>query len=286
MGLDGQLGADEIALGAQVMVRPVRNIATRGAAERVVAAHVEVLVLDAEEHVDQRTLVHHEVEATAGIPAGSTLGAVLSGHRRAANAGDSVAIRALEISRSITAAGIDHPTIPGIAQLPTCGEQVGDLVLAEGIGGDAGGQKAAMAAALTEASAQGCLGAQNPGAPLPLRTSMEAVDAVAVVGGEAVKSAGGYGTQTASRTETGRERRMELTIDIVPHATGVEADIGTGPIVVHYGRRRCRNPHVRRHCRPCEHRRKRHASKQELLHSKPPRFPVAPVESSRLVGSP
>ncbi len=127
-----------------------------------------------------------------------------------------------------------------------------------------------MAAALTEASAQGCFGAQNPGAPLPLRASMEAVDAVAVVGGEAVEPSGGYGAQTASETEAGRKRRLEGAIDIVPHATGVEADIGAGPIVVHHRRRGCRDPHVRRHCRPCEHRRKRHASKQELLHLNPP----------------
>ena len=38
-------------------------------AERVFRAHVVVLIFDAEDHVDQRALVHHVVEAAAGIPA-------------------------------------------------------------------------------------------------------------------------------------------------------------------------------------------------------------------------
>jgi hypothetical protein len=53
LGLDGQPGAHDVALGAQVVVKPVRNIATGVEAERLLTAHVVVLILDAEDHVDQ-----------------------------------------------------------------------------------------------------------------------------------------------------------------------------------------------------------------------------------------
>ena len=58
----------------------------------------------------------------------------------------------------------------------------------------------------------------------------------------------------------------ELLIDRAPNPTDVEADIGTRPIIVdHRGGRRCLVRHVRRHRRACDHRRKRHASRQELF---------------------
>jgi hypothetical protein len=65
---------------------PVRDTAIRGLEERRFAADVEVLVLDAEEDIDQGALVHHEVEAAAGIPAVVARGAALGGNRRAADA--------------------------------------------------------------------------------------------------------------------------------------------------------------------------------------------------------
>ena len=58
---------------------PGSELATRGGAERLLVVDIEVLILDAEDHVDQRALVHHEVEAAAGIPAAVARGAVLAG---------------------------------------------------------------------------------------------------------------------------------------------------------------------------------------------------------------
>src|SRR5262245_15870757 len=69
VGLDGEPGAHDVALGGQVVVPRGRKITAGIEAERVLAADVVVLILEAEDHVDQRTLVDHVVEAAAGIPA-------------------------------------------------------------------------------------------------------------------------------------------------------------------------------------------------------------------------
>ena len=47
---------------------PVR-IATGVEAERIFRTHIVMLIFEAEQHVDQRALVDHVVEAAAGIPA-------------------------------------------------------------------------------------------------------------------------------------------------------------------------------------------------------------------------
>ena len=60
LGLDGQASANDVALGAEVIVSCVARIATRVEAERVVRTDVEVLIFEAEEHIDQRALVDHD----------------------------------------------------------------------------------------------------------------------------------------------------------------------------------------------------------------------------------
>src|SRR3977135_2082968 len=77
--LDGQASANDVAFGAQVLVPPPCGIAAGIEAERILRAHVEMLIFEAEEHVDQRALVDHVVEAAAGIPAAVARLAVKSG---------------------------------------------------------------------------------------------------------------------------------------------------------------------------------------------------------------
>ena len=99
-------------------------------AERIFRADVVMLIFEAEEHVDQRALVDHVVEAAAGIPAVVARLAVESGKiGLVAETGDSRASRGLEIGRSIATGRKDHETIPGVAQSRAHREQVGDLVL-------------------------------------------------------------------------------------------------------------------------------------------------------------
>src|SRR5262245_25244349 len=66
LGLDGEPSAHDVALGGQVKV-PRGRLGSKQ--KRVLTAHVVVLILEAEDHVDQRALVDHVVEAAAGIPA-------------------------------------------------------------------------------------------------------------------------------------------------------------------------------------------------------------------------
>jgi hypothetical protein len=105
LALDGQAGANEVALGSQIVVGAVRDVATRDGAERLLVADIEVLVFDTEEDVDQGALVHHEVEAAAGIPAvvarGAVLDAVLDRRGRgAADASDGVAVEFLRLAEA------------------------------------------------------------------------------------------------------------------------------------------------------------------------------------------
>ena len=68
--LDRQASPDDVAFCAQVCVPCAPGIATRVEAERIFRADVVMLIFEAEQHVDQRALVDHVVEAAAGIPAG------------------------------------------------------------------------------------------------------------------------------------------------------------------------------------------------------------------------
>ena len=193
-------------------------------------------------HVDQRALVDHVVEAAAGIPAVVVRLAVKSGKiALVAKTGDLRASRCLEFGRSIATRRKDHEPIPGVAQSRAHREQVGDLVLEEGVGGNPRRRNnPARAPTLAEASAEGRFDAQNPGAPLPLRAGVEAEDALAGAGREVIPT---------SRSDSAELQRIgESLIDVGPGRTGVEADIGAGPIIVDHRRRRRREPHVRCHC--------------------------------------
>src|SRR5262249_21354696 len=162
------------------------------------------------------------------------------GARDAAQSGDVRAALSLQRGRSAAAGDEPHPTIPGIAEPRTDREQVGHLVLVREVGGEGrSGQHAGEAAAFIEAGAQRRFHAPHPGAVLHLRASVEAEDAIAV----ALRLIA-YGAD-----ERGSSRVRAR--DVVPYATDVAADIGTGPIVVDY-RRRCTrwHPHICRHCGP------------------------------------
>ena len=67
-GLDRQAGADDVAFGAQVFIPPGRTIAAGVEAERILRAHVEMLLFRAQEYIDERALVYDVVETAAGIP--------------------------------------------------------------------------------------------------------------------------------------------------------------------------------------------------------------------------
>src|SRR3954452_4208988 len=121
--LDRQAGAYKVTLSAQIIVIDV--VARRGNAECGFGAHVVVLIFDAEDHVDQRALVHHVIDAAASIPAAVARRSVEVATRSVASAGDGRAIRPLEISRSITTGREEHPPIPSIAQPRTDRKQVG-----------------------------------------------------------------------------------------------------------------------------------------------------------------
>ena len=96
--LDGQPSADDVACGAQVEVAHGRYDAAWIDAERTRCADVEVLIFDAENHVDQRALVGHVVEAAARIPAAVVADdAVSRAAQRAANTGDGRAMRVLDM---------------------------------------------------------------------------------------------------------------------------------------------------------------------------------------------
>src|SRR5215471_18226841 len=114
--LDGQSSADDVACGAQVEVTHRRYDASWIDAERTRCADVEVLILDAKDHVDQRAaLVGHVVEAAARIPAAiAAHGAVSSVAGPAANTGDARTMRVLDMGRGEAPGREDQQPVPGI----------------------------------------------------------------------------------------------------------------------------------------------------------------------------
>src|SRR5215467_13549733 len=132
--LDGQPSADDVARGAQVEVAHGRYDAAWIDAERTRCADVEVLIFDAEDHVEQRALVGHVVEAAARIPAAVVAhDAVSRAAQRAANTGDGRAMRVLDMGRGKAPGRKDQQPVPGVAHARARREQVDDLVLAEDI---------------------------------------------------------------------------------------------------------------------------------------------------------
>ena len=247
--LDGQAGAHEIAAGAEVEITHGRHGTAWIDAERRRAAHVEVLIFDAKDHVDQRAPVHHVVEAAARIPPAVARRAVAGGTGSVAEVGDGRAMGVLEIGRRPAAGGEDHQPIPGIAEARADGEQVGDLVFAEHVRLEAlgNGQDAAGASAFVEATAQRRFHAHDPSAPLPLRARVEAEDGVAVVGGDVRRD---------------RARRGENVRDIVPGAAGIEAKVSPGPVVIrHRLLKGGLDRHIRCHGGRRGHRRERDTSR-------------------------
>ena len=83
----------------------------------VLRAHIIVLIFEAEDHIDQRALVNHVVEAAADIPA-----VIARCARLAKEPGPSQAVvtvlhvRPLEIGRSPTTGRENHKAVPSIAQ--------------------------------------------------------------------------------------------------------------------------------------------------------------------------
>src|SRR5215467_5178146 len=131
--LDGQPSADDVARGAQVEVAHGRYDAAWIDAERTRCADVEVLIFDAENHVDQRALVGHVVQAAARIPAAVVAHDAVSRAGRIANTGDGRAMRVLDMGRGKAPAREDQQPIPGIAHARARREQIDDLVLAEDV---------------------------------------------------------------------------------------------------------------------------------------------------------
>src|SRR5262249_36863263 len=99
MRLDGQPRAHDVARGAEVEVAHGRYDAAWIDAKRTRCADVEVLILDAENHVDQRALVGHVVEAAARIPAAVVAHDAVSRAGRVANVGDGRAMGVLDMGR-------------------------------------------------------------------------------------------------------------------------------------------------------------------------------------------
>src|SRR6516162_7352365 len=241
MRLDGQPSADDVARGAQVEVAHGRYDAAWIDAERTRCADVEVLIFDAENHVDQRALVGHGGEAAARIRAAGGAHDAVSGAGRVANTGDGRTMRVLDMDRGKAPVREDQQPIPGIAHARARREQIDDLVLAEDIFFEAlrDRQDAAGAAAFVLASAARDFGAQNPRAPLRLRAGVETEDGVVVAGGD---------------VGSDRARRREMVRDVVVRSTGVEADVSAGPIVVRYWKRSWRLEwQLRRRRRRCDH---------------------------------
>src|SRR5262245_62342775 len=115
--LDGQPSADDVACGAQVEVTHRRYDAAWIDAERTRCADVEVLILDAKDHVDQRALVGHVVEAAARIPAAiAAHGAVSSVAGPAANTGDAREVRVLDVGGGEARGRTDQQAVAGIDQ--------------------------------------------------------------------------------------------------------------------------------------------------------------------------
>src|SRR5262245_9859519 len=135
LGLDGEPRAHEVASGTEREVAHVQRETARIDAERRLLTDLEVLIFDAEQHVDERTLVDHVVEAAAHVPAVVIArGAVAAGAGSVAETGDGRAVRVLEVRRRPAAGREDHRPVPGVADPRAEREQVGDLVLAEHVG--------------------------------------------------------------------------------------------------------------------------------------------------------
>src|SRR5262249_14575632 len=214
--LDGQPSADDVARGAQVEVAHGRYDAAWIDAERTRCTDVEVLILDAKDHVDQRALVGHVVEAAARIPAAiAAHGAVSSVAGPAANTGDARAVRVLDMGGGEAPGRKDQQPVPGIAQSRARREQVDDLVLAEDIFFEAlcDRQDAARAATFVGASAARRFRGENPRAPLPLRAGVDSEDGVVVAG----RDVGSDGA-----------RRREMVSDVIVRPADVEADVSAG----------------------------------------------------------
>ena len=67
LGLDGQAGADDI--GHRTLIEGQPTFKATGSLKARSERKIDVLVLGAEDDVDQRALVHHVFEAAAGEPA-------------------------------------------------------------------------------------------------------------------------------------------------------------------------------------------------------------------------
>ena len=245
MRLDGQPSADDVARGAQVEVAHGRYDAAWIDAERTRCADVEVLIFDAENHVDQRALVGHVVEAAARIPAAVVAHDAVSRAGRVANTGDGRAMGVLDMGRGKAPGREDQQPIPRIARARARREQIDDLVLAEDVFFKAlrDRQDAARAAAFVVASAARGFRAENPGAPLPLRARVDTEDGVVVAGGD---------------VGSDRARRREMVRDVIVRSAGAEADVSAGPVVIRHWKRRWRLKwQLRRRRRRCDHHGKR-----------------------------
>src|SRR5262249_52581268 len=155
-------------------------------ADRTRGADVEVLIFDAENHVDQRPPVGHVVEAAARIPAAVVAHHAVSRAGQVANVGDGRTMGVLDMGRGKAPGRKDQQLVPGIAHARARREQIDDLVLAEDVFFEAlrDRQDAARAAAFRLASAARDFGAENPRAPLRLRAGVETEDGVVVAGGD------------------------------------------------------------------------------------------------------
>jgi len=245
MRLDGQPRAHDVARGAEVEVAHGRHNTAWIDAKRTRGGDVEVLVFDAENHVDQRALVGHVVEAAARIPAAVVAHDAVSRAGRVAKTRDGRAMRVLDMGRGKAPGREDQQPIPRIAHARARREQIDDLVLAEDVFFEAlrDRQDAARAAAFVDAFAARDFGAENPRAPLRLRAGVETEDGVVVAG----RDVGSDGA-----------RRREMVRDVIVRPAHVEADIGARPIVVRHRKRRRRLVRqFRRRRRRCDHHRKR-----------------------------
>src|SRR5262249_15640662 len=92
LSCDGQPRAGEDPGGAEIKAADGRWIAARTHAECTRSVEVEVLIFNAKDHVDQRALVDHVVEAAARIPAVVAARDPVSRTNATANTGDARAM--------------------------------------------------------------------------------------------------------------------------------------------------------------------------------------------------
>src|SRR4051812_21210336 len=102
--LDRQLGAEDVAMGRKIVVGARDRSAAQVEAECALTLDIPMLVLGTEDNVDQRSLVDHIVDASAGEP---TIVPRLTDRECpsavVADARDRRAEVCLQISRSVTA---------------------------------------------------------------------------------------------------------------------------------------------------------------------------------------